>query len=218
MHILNFLLGLMTGMVLAYLLYVIIKNIRKKKGIKYEEYKRLPLLIRLKDVIRNIVYEYSIVRHNEDFLLNILYGKTKVMQIMHRAHFPYLLKNKTDIKFGLALYVPITKLSDSQKAKIEKILIEESDSYHRQNEPFDYHVIDLGNGIRHGGYLISRLLNEVFEFNLDPTSTSNYSQMDNCHILVGTMSSISRQIKDSFDVVEYLLVNLIEPRSIFWTG
>jgi hypothetical protein len=170
MQILNFVSGLVTGMILTYLLYVFVKNLRKKKGIKYEEYKGLPLLIRLKDVLRNIVYEYNIKRHNEDFLLNILYAKTKVMQVMHRAHFPYLLKNKTDIKFGLALYIPITKLSESQKIRIEEILIEESDKYNRQEEPFDYHVIDLGNGIRHGGYLISRLLSEVFEFNLDPTN------------------------------------------------
>src|SRR5687767_3430793 len=100
----NFLGGFIAGFIFAYLLYVLIKNLKQKSGLKYDDYKRLPLLVKLKDTLRHIIYEYDIKRHNEDFLLNILFGKTKIMQIMHRAHFPYLVKNKTRISFGLALY------------------------------------------------------------------------------------------------------------------
>jgi len=94
------------------------------------------------------------------------------MQVMHRAHFPYLSKDSENIAFGLALYIPVSKLSDIQRQCLEKILLDESDNYVQEKEPIDYHVIDLGKGIKHGGYLISRILKEVLEYDLEESNFS----------------------------------------------
>jgi hypothetical protein len=160
------------GILFSYVTFVVIKIFKAKSGIRYDDYKKLPLLIRLKDTLRHIIYEYSIKRNNEDFLLNISHKGARVMQVMHRSHFPYLAKNSEKISFGLALYIPVTKLTDSQKQLLERILIEESDNYQKENQPFDYHVIDLGKGLKHGGYLITRILKEVFKYDLDEANFS----------------------------------------------
>ena len=44
---------------------------------------------------------------------------------------------------------------------------EELENYQSETEPFNYFAIDVGKSIRFGGYLISRLLKEVFDFELE---------------------------------------------------
>jgi hypothetical protein len=168
----EYVIGFFAGVLFSYAAFIVIKLLKTKSGIKYNDYKKLPLLIKLKDTLRHIIYEYSIKRNNEDFLLNVSYKDARVIQVMHRSHFPYLAKENENINFGLALYIPITKLSESQKQALEKILIEESDNYQRESQPFDYHVIDLGKGLKHGGYLITRILKEIFKYDLDEANFS----------------------------------------------
>lgn len=164
----NIIIGLLIGFMLSYSLIVLRNLLRQKKGIKYDEYKNLPLLIRINDTLRHIIYEYGIKKENHDFLLNLFYKKNVIMQVMHRAHFPYLSKVSEEIIFGLALYIPISKLTIEQKQTLEQILEMEPSTNIHEVEPFDYHVIDLGKGIKQGGYLITRILKEVFLY--DPES------------------------------------------------
>lgn len=162
----NLIVGILLGIVLSYPLLILRNFLKQKRGLKYSDYKRLPLLIQINDTLRHIIYEYGIKKENHDFLLNIFYQKKIIMQVMHRAHFPYLNKKKDDISFGLALYIPISKLSELQKTEIEQILSKEPVTALHETQPFDYHVVDLGKGIKQGGYLISRIVKEVFKFEL----------------------------------------------------
>jgi hypothetical protein len=162
----NLFIGILLGIIFAYSFNILKNYLRQKKGIKYNDYKKLPLLIQINDTLRHVIYEYGIKRDNQDFLLNILYKKEIIMQIMHRAHFPYLSKESEEISFGLALYIPVSKLSDLQKRELDQILTKEPIKEQHETEPFDYHVVDLGKGIKQGGYLISRIAKEVFKFEL----------------------------------------------------
>ena len=124
-------------------------------------------MFKIKDCLRNIVYDYNFVRQNEDFSLNILYKNVKIMKVLHRAHFADLLNSRWDIDFGLALYVPVTNLSVSQQERLRKIVDDESEVFQREMRPINYYAIDLGKGIKHGGYIITRIMNEVFEFSMN---------------------------------------------------
>jgi hypothetical protein len=167
----HLIIGIFIGIILSYLILILKNYLGQKKGISYDEYKKLPLLIQVNDTLRHIIYEYGIKRNNRDFLLNILHRKNIIMQVMHRAHFPYLTKNN-EITFGLALYIPISKLSDTQKKELARILDKEPVNEQHETEPFDYHVVDLGKGIKQGGYLISRIAKEVFKFELSQSDFS----------------------------------------------
>jgi hypothetical protein len=163
----DFIIGFVLGAFLCYALLVLNRYLKQKTGLKYDDYKRLPFLIKMQDTLRHIVYEFGIKRNNFDFLLNITNKDKVILQAMHRAHFPFLIGEKNERNFGIALYIPTAKLTDFQKQKIKKILNEELENYQREEEPFDYFVIDIGKSIRYGGYLVSRLLKEVFNFELE---------------------------------------------------
>jgi hypothetical protein len=87
------------------------------------------------------------------------------MQIMHRAHFPELCKSESDIKFGLALYIPTSNLSENKIIALQSIIEEESEVLRggRDIDVVDYFLIDLGKRVRFSGYLLTRIIKEVFE-------------------------------------------------------
>lgn len=159
----NFILGLITGLTIFYLFFIYRSyKSRQKKRLRLNEYRRSPVLRKLIDTLRHIVFEYGVKRKNNDFTLNVsLNGKIR-FQIMHRAHFPDLAKSESDIDFGLALYIPVNKLSTTQRNGLEKIFKEESEIYYYEEIPFDYHIVDFGKRVRFGGYLVTRILKEVF--------------------------------------------------------
>ena len=163
----NFIIGIFMGIGFSYPIFILINYLRQKKGIKYDDYKKLPLLVKINDTLRSIIYEYGIKKDNHDFLLNIFHKGKVIMQVMHRAHFPYLSRKNNEISFGLALYISASELTELQKAELERILTKESVNSQQETQPFDYFVVDLGKGIKQGGYLISRILKEVFEFELN---------------------------------------------------
>lgn len=83
----EFALGSAFGFVCFFVMRMLKKRIREKNTVRFREYRDLPLNIKLKDTIRHIVFEYNIKRVNNDFLLNIDFNGTPLMQIMHRSHF-----------------------------------------------------------------------------------------------------------------------------------
>lgn len=164
----NFLMAFFGGVLLCYAFLITVRHLKQKTGLNLKEYKRLPFLSRVKDILRHIVYEFGVKRNNFDFLLNIEKDNRVIIQVIHRAHFPFLLQDKTDeINFGLALYIPIAQLTEIEKMKIEKIIVEEQVSFQKEDRPFNYFVVDIGKSIRFGAYLISKLLREVYNFELN---------------------------------------------------
>ena len=156
--------GILLGWVSLYIAGVVIKNFRQKKGSKDKSYRNWPLTVKLRDTVRHIIFEYSIKRKNNDFLLNINLNGNHVMQIMHRAHFPELCQSESDIRFGLALYIPLSNLS-SDKVKALEVIIEEESEILRgeRSDAVAYLVVDLGKRVRFGGYFLARIIKEVFE-------------------------------------------------------
>ena len=120
----NFIIGFLAGAVTLFLLSVLFKKNRERRGKYQREYQSKYFTTKIKDTLRHLVFEYSIKRSNNDFLLNINFKGKRSMQIMHRAHFPELCASEKDIEFGLAVYVPTEHLTDDQVFKLESILIE----------------------------------------------------------------------------------------------
>lgn len=159
-----FLLGLITGIVLFYS-FILFKNhrLKGKRGKRIVNYRKSEILRKLRDTLRHMVFEYNIKRENQDFSLNIHIGQKVRFQVLHRSHFPDLAKEEGDIDFGLALYLPVNKLSTEQREQMLRIFREESETFYYEEVPFDYHIVDLGKDIRYGGYLLTRILKEVFD-------------------------------------------------------
>jgi len=59
------------GFLFAFLLRLIVINVREKKGLNEVKYKSLPLTSKMKIIIREIIFKFSIQRFNRDFLLNL---------------------------------------------------------------------------------------------------------------------------------------------------
>ena len=160
--------GIATGLVLGWIsLFVtraITLRIKEKKGVRNKDYGNLPFTSKLKDSIRHIIFEYNVKRKNNDFLLDIILNDEIIMQIMHRAHFPELCRAESDIDFGLALYIPVSKLSKPQIAQLDKIIEEDSEVFKSGKlGELKYYLIDLGTRIRFGGYFLHRIIKEVFK-------------------------------------------------------
>ncbi len=173
----NFVIGIILGMIVMYFILGALKLVRAKKGIKYKDYGNLSFTVKLKDSIRHIIYEYSIKRRNHDFLFNIDLNGERIMQIMHRAHFPELCKEESDVFFGLALYVPVKNWSEDQRNQLEQIIEEESEVV--KNVSFgklEYYLVDLGTRVRFSGYLLSRIITEVFKGNEDEFESSLFTE------------------------------------------
>ncbi|AYB33642.1 hypothetical protein D4L85_25015 [Chryseolinea soli] len=161
-YMINFITGFLAGALTLFLLSFLFRKNRERKDKSEREYQSKFFTTKIRDTIRRIIFEYSIKRINNDFLLNINFkGKTK-MQIMHRAHFPELCASEEDIEFGLAVYIPTEWLTDEQVFKLESILIEGSEKFDKSRRPVPYYVLDLGRRVRHGGHLVSRILKELF--------------------------------------------------------
>lgn len=151
------------GFLFAFLLRLIVINVREKKGLNEVKYKSLPLTSKMKIIIREIIFKFSIQRFNRDFLLNLKNNDQVIMQVMHRSHFPEVVVNASDLKFGLAIYIPIKPLNSTQKNGLIKILKEESESFEIAQPPIEYFVIDAGSRVRYTGYLIARIIKEIFK-------------------------------------------------------
>ena len=161
-NMINFITGFLSGAFTLFLLSFLFKKNRERKS-KYErEYQSNFFTTKIRDTIRRIIFEYSIKRINNDFLLNIKFkGETRV-QIMHRAHFPELCASEGDVEFGLAVYIPTEWLTHEQVFKLESILIAESEKFDKSRRPVPYYVLDLGRRVRYGGLLVSRIVKELF--------------------------------------------------------
>ena len=181
----DLLIGVAIGFFSTLALIALRKYLKQKKGVKQKDYNGLPFNLRLKDTIRHIVFEYDIKRKNNDFLLNIILGGKTIIQVMHRAHFPELCQVESDIGFGLAVYIPINELNQDQINKLNSIIDEETETLHSSKiGKLEYHILDLGRRIRFGGYLLSRILYEVFEgeesgFDLELFSEGNLAYWRN---------------------------------------
>jgi hypothetical protein len=155
------------GFVLGSLFFVIVRliviNIREKKGLHAIKYKPVPLRSKLMNMVRQIIFKFSIHKFNRDFLLNLKSNGVHLIQIMHRSHFPEVCENVSDVKFGLAIYIPTKPLSSEQKQKLKQVLEDESEEFIRYNYPVEYFVIDAGLRVRFTGYLIARIIKEVFQ-------------------------------------------------------
>ncbi len=173
----NLIIGILLGWSSMYIIGIIIKNIRQKKGAKIKEYKNLSFTAKLRDTVRHIVFEYDIKRKNNDFLLNINLGGNHVMQLMHRAHFPELCQSESDIDFGLALYIPVDDWSEKKFNKLDDIVNEESEVLKKNKSGrLEYYVIDLGKRVRFSGYFLTRIIKEVFGADENQFSSELFSE------------------------------------------
>jgi len=158
----EFALGSAFGFVCFFVMRMLKKRIREKNGVRFREYRDLPFNIKLKDTIRHIVFEYNIKRVNNDFLLNIDFNGTPLMQIMHRSHFPELCKSESDISFGIALYIPVKNMDFKQIESLSFVLEEESEIINNIDKNSRlYFIVDLGSRVRFSGYLLTRIIKEV---------------------------------------------------------
>lgn len=161
----SFIVGFLAGSLTLFLISFLLKKRRDKKGKFEREYLSKSFAAKIKDTLRHIVFEYSIKRSNNDFLLTISFRGKRYMQIMHRAHFPELCESEKDTEFGLAVYIPTENLTDEQVFKLESILGEESEKFASSKNPVPYYALDLGKRVRYGGYLLSRISTELFDPN-----------------------------------------------------
>lgn len=131
----NFFAVFLTGAFTLYLLSFLLKKRSERKS-KYErEYQSKYFTTKIKDTLRHLIFEYSIKRSNNDFLLNLDFKRKRSMQIIHRAHFPELCASERDIEFGLAVYIPPEHLTNDQIFRLESILMEESEKFDRSKKP-----------------------------------------------------------------------------------
>ena len=135
---------------------------KDKRGRDHLKYNPVPLNSKMKIVIRKIIVDFSIRRFNRDFLLNVnLKGQT-IMQLLHRAHFYEIITDLADVKFGVAIYVPLSPLTDVQRRCLFKILKEELKPFKDEEYDRDYFVIDAGTMVKYPGYLITKIITEVY--------------------------------------------------------
>jgi hypothetical protein len=168
--------GFFLGALTLYGLSAIYKYSNRKKGLRESAYQSHFFTTKLKDSIRHIVFEYSIKRSNNDFLFNILIRGKRYIQITHRAHFSEHCKAEEDVEFGLAVYIPTSGLDSDQIKKLESILSQESETFATSNDPVPYYVLDLGKRVRYGGYLLSRIIKEIFNPTDEEVTFQLYSE------------------------------------------
>jgi hypothetical protein len=110
-------------------------------------------------------------------LYNIKLDGNLVMQLMHRAHFPELCRSESDIEFGIALYIPVKGWESAVINRLDKIIHEESEIKKTGSVGgLEYYIIDLGKRVRFGGYLLSRIVKEVFDANEARFSAELFSE------------------------------------------
>ena len=173
----SLLFGILIGWISLYLFLILYKNLKGKRGIKHEEYGKIPFTTRLRNIVRHIIFEYDIKRKNNDFLYNVNLDGKHVMQLMHRAHFPELCRSESDIAFGIALYIPIKGWREDRIMKLDDIINEESEIKRTgKTGELEYYIVDLGKRARFGGYLLTRILKEVFDADESQFSAELFSE------------------------------------------
>lgn len=159
----NIIYGILIGWVSLYLVLLLYKNLREKQGTSNKEYSKLPFTSRLRNIFRHIIFEYDIKRRNEDFLYTIKLDGKRIIQLMHRAHFPELCISESDIAFGISLYIPVKGWTIENVTKLDNIFAQETElPLKGELGKLEYYVVDLGKRARFGGYLLSRIIKEVF--------------------------------------------------------
>ena len=153
------LVGLFIGWSYSRILYYQEKN--KKYEIDISLLKKGNSISSLSNVLRRLVYDFSVAKKNGNFLLDIKIKDEQVIQVLHRAHFVELLDSKIDTEFGLALYIPTDSLSETEKDAILN-LVDELPTEHN-SKPVEYIVIDVGNRVDVASYLLTNILKETFQ-------------------------------------------------------
>lgn len=173
----NIIYGILIGWVSLYLFLILYKNLKAKRGAKYRKYAKIPFTSTLRNAMRHIIFEYNIKRKNNDFLYNINLNGERVIQLMHRAHFPELCQAESDIAFGIALYIPVKGWSEESKKRLDNIINEETEIKRTGKiGELEYYMIDLGRRVRFGGYLLSRIVKEVFDADESQFSSELFSE------------------------------------------
>ena len=119
---------------------------------------------KVKGLLDKVVIDYSILKKNHTFLVDILIGSRKVMQILHRGLFSEFDGNS----FGMVIYIPIESLENNEINKLENTL----KTLVAVSNPTDasYYIIDIGVDSEKGAGFIIELLNNVF-----PTQEMNFN-------------------------------------------
>ncbi|AYB33475.1 hypothetical protein [Chryseolinea soli] len=155
-------LGFITGILFAAVVRLLVINIREKRGLHEAKFRPKRLSSKARYVLRKVVFDFSIKKFNRDFVVNIKIKESIVMQLIHRAHFPELNIEESDIAFGIAIYIPLKPLSMAQRQKLERLLNEEVGKFVTVEQPFAYFLVDIRIAARFGGYLLARILKEIF--------------------------------------------------------
>jgi len=88
-----------------------------------------------------------------------------------------LCRSESDIAFGIALYIPVKGWRADRIQVLDEIINEESEVKRTGKVGnLEYYIIDLGKRARFGGYLLSRIVKEVFEADEAQFSTELFSE------------------------------------------
>lgn len=112
---------------------------------------------KVKGLLDKVIIDYSILKENYTFLVDIFRGDRKIMQVSHRRlHKEFNDKNS----FGVVIYVPVAGLGAAEISKLENILKE----LVTLSSPPDatYYVVDIGVDCEKGSQLILKILKNVF--------------------------------------------------------
>lgn len=113
-------------------------------------------------VLRKVVFEHNYILKNHVFLVNILTKDGRILiQLIHRAQIPQLCRSVGDTDFGIAIRIPLDKLDLKQRRIADQIIKEENSSRPIEKLPSLW-MIDIGEDIRDGSYLITRVLREIY--------------------------------------------------------
>jgi hypothetical protein len=135
---------------------------KDKKGRDHMKYNALPLSGKMKVIVRKIIVCYSILEFNRDFLLNIRLKDETIIQLLHRSHYPQIIADVSDVKFGIAIYIPCGPLTERQRECLVSTLNGEEIYFIGEGNQLDYFLIDGGTRVKHIGYLLTKILTEVY--------------------------------------------------------
>ncbi len=159
---LKLIIGFIAGVVVTLLIRFLILSRKDKRGRDYLKYNNLPLKSKMKTIIRKIIVLSSIREFNRDFTLNVKVREQTVLQLLHRAHFPQIISDASDVKFGIAIYIPLGHLANDQRECLVNLLKDEMEQFKFEDSPHAYIVIDVGTMVKYPGYLIAKIIKEVY--------------------------------------------------------
>jgi hypothetical protein len=168
--ILNYLSVLLVGAFLGWLYGKISgsklkENSYNKKGIYYRNYPKGELIKRLQDMLRHVIVRFRFDSMNSSFLVNLKIDNQTVCQLLHRSHFVELIENENDNRFGVAIYISLEYFDDKKRESLFSLLEKESvkSSDTDSSYKYSYVVIDGGLRVRYISYIISKILENIFD-------------------------------------------------------